>query len=47
MHNCWQQHQTWDGTYSLDDLLDWHEMFAVMNENKKRAQLAAQAREGR
>jgi len=33
----WQQHQLWDGTYDLDDLLDFHEMISVREENKKRA----------
>jgi hypothetical protein len=33
----WQQHQLWDGTYTLDDLLDWHEMSSVREENKFRA----------
>jgi hypothetical protein len=32
----WQQHQVWDGTYTLDDLLDWHEMHAVKRENERR-----------
>ena len=33
----WQQHQLWDGTYDLDDLLNWHEMVTVREENKRRA----------
>jgi hypothetical protein len=37
MAKDWQQHQVWDGTYSLDDLLDWHEMKSVMSENQRRA----------
>jgi hypothetical protein len=37
----WQQYQVWDGTYTLDDLLDWHEMAAARNENSRRAQDAA------
>lgn len=32
----WQQHQLWDGTYTYDDLLDWHEMQAVKCENEMR-----------
>lgn len=28
----------WDGTYSLADLLDAHEMLAVRNENERRAE---------
>lgn len=34
----WKQHEIWDGTYSLDDLYDWHEMSAVKEENKQRYQ---------
>jgi hypothetical protein len=37
----WQQHQLWDGTYTLDDLLDAHEMMTVKNENERRAYEAA------
>lgn len=32
----WQQHQIWDGTYTFDDLVDWHEMYSVKKENEKR-----------
>jgi len=32
----WQQHQVWDGTYTLDDLLDWHEMQRVKSANEQR-----------
>lgn len=32
----WKQHETWDGTYSLEDLLDAHEMMAVKAENERR-----------
>jgi hypothetical protein len=35
---AWQQHQVWDGTYNYDDLLDWHEMQSVKNENERRVQ---------
>ena len=34
----WRQHETWDGTYSLEDLLDAHEMLAVRAENERRAE---------
>ena len=37
----WRQHEMWDGTYTVDDLLDAHEMLAVQAINKKRAQEAA------
>ena len=40
----WQQHELWDGTYTLSDLLDVHEIMAVESENKYRAQLAAEQR---
>lgn len=36
----WQQHQLWDGTYTIDDLLDAHEVLAVRAENQLRAQEA-------
>ncbi|WP_427112440.1 DUF6889 family protein [Megasphaera sueciensis] len=34
----WKQHEVWDGTYTLSDLLDAHEMIMVKNENKRRAE---------
>jgi len=44
----WRQHELWDGTYTLDDLLDIHEVMAVKAENEQRAQEWARenAREG-
>ncbi|MFR7564055.1 MAG: DUF6889 family protein [Oscillospiraceae bacterium] len=36
----WKQHELWDGTYTLDDLADYHEMAQVSAENEKRAQEA-------
>lgn len=36
----WQQHELWDGTYTLDDLLDAHEIMDVKNENQERARQA-------
>jgi hypothetical protein len=43
----WQQHQLWDGTYILDDLLDWYEMAEARNENKSRFHEAVnKSREG-
>ena len=33
----WRQHELWDGTYTLDDLLDITEMIRVRNENQLRA----------
>lgn len=40
----WRQHEMWDGTYTLDDLLDITEMLQVRNENERRAQDAALTR---
>ena len=37
----WRQHELWDGTYILDDLLDITEMIRVMRENERRAAEAA------
>jgi len=36
MAGDWHQHQVFDGTYSFDDLLNWHEMQAVKMVNQKR-----------
>ena len=33
----WRQHEIWDGTYTLDDLLDIVEMIRVKNENEYQA----------
>ena len=33
----WRQHELWDGTYTLDDLLDVVELLQVMRENEARA----------
>ncbi len=33
----WKQHEMWDGTYTLDDLLDAVELISVMRENEVRA----------
>lgn len=33
----WLQHELWDGTYSLEDLLDAHELMTVRSENERRA----------
>ena len=37
----WKQHELWDGTYTLDDLLDITEMIRVIRENERRAAEAA------
>jgi len=33
----WKQHELWDGTYNLDDLLDAHEILDSKFENQIRA----------
>lgn len=40
----WQQYQLWDGTYTLDDLLDAIESISVQQENQRRANEAASKR---
>lgn len=42
----WRQHELWDGTYSLEDLLDAHELLAVRQENERRQREAAELRRG-
>ena len=37
----WKQHELWDGTYTLDDLLDIVELIRVKRENERRAAEAA------
>ena len=32
----WRQHELWDGTYTLDDLLDAVEVIRVKRENERR-----------
>lgn len=32
----WKQHEIWDGTYTLDDLLDITEAMIVKSENERR-----------
>lgn len=38
----WQQHELWDGTYTLDDLLDAQEILTVKAENEARARESAE-----
>ena len=33
----WKQHELWDGTYTLDDLLDILELIQVTRENERRS----------
>jgi len=37
LNGYWKQHELWDGTYDLDDLLDIHQLMAVKQENERRA----------
>jgi hypothetical protein len=37
----WRQHELWDGTYTLDDLMDIVELIRVKRENERRAAEAA------
>lgn len=46
MAKDWKQHEVFDGTYDLDDLLDWHEMATVKNENRIRAESSQQKGDG-
>ena len=45
MAKLWKQHETWDGTYNLTDLLDVREMLMVQDENQRRAQEASKGGE--
>ena len=40
----WRQYELWDGTYTLDDLLDAVELISVKRENNIRAAEAARMR---
>ena len=42
----WQQHERWDDTYTLDDLLDAAELIQVRRENENRAAEAARKERG-
>lgn len=35
MERYWQQHQLWDGTYTIDDLADIHEMICLRSDNER------------
>lgn len=43
----WQQHQLDDGTYTMDDLIDWHEMAAVRRENEERFRIFIESKNSR
>lgn len=36
MAGDWRQHEVFDGTYTIEDLFDWHEMATVKAENQER-----------
>jgi hypothetical protein len=36
----WRQHEAWDGTYTLADLIDAHEYLDVKEENERRLERA-------
>jgi len=40
----WRQKELFDGTYTFDDLVDIHEMMAVLDENRARSEDAARTR---
>jgi hypothetical protein len=40
----WRQHEVFDGTYDIDDLLDCHELILVKSENDKRYRELEQTR---
>ena len=44
MQGYWKQRELWDGTYTLDDLLDITELIRVRQENELRAREAARER---
>ena len=35
-YGYWKQKETWDGTYTIDDLMDILEVIQVKNENERR-----------
>lgn len=47
MAKDWQQYQVWDGTYTFEDLLDWHEMTKVKVENERRYREWAELNKGK
>ena len=38
MSGDWKQCEMWNGTYTLDDLLQWHEVAEVKSINDRRRQ---------
>lgn len=43
MEGLWKQHELWDGTYDLDDLMDINEMLDVKAINEYRARAASES----
>lgn len=35
MEGLWKQHELWDGTYTITDLLDIHEAMTIFSVNKE------------
>ena len=36
LEGLWRQHETWDGTYVVDDLVEIHALLDVRDENRRR-----------
>jgi hypothetical protein len=36
LEGFWQQHETWDGTYTVDDLIEINALLDVRDENRRR-----------
>ena len=45
MAGHWRQHELWDGTYTIDDLADMHEIMLVLAENEQIMQDYAKSRQ--
>jgi len=45
MAGHWRQHELWDGTYTIDDLADMHEIMLVQAENEQIMQDYAKSRQ--
>lgn len=47
LRGYWRHHEVFDGTYTLDDLLDIHEIIDVQDENEARHEAYEEMRAGR
>ena len=45
MAGHWRQHELWDGTYTIDDLANMHEIMLVQAENEQIMQDYAKSRQ--